>query len=184
MTKLQVRTDIAVLASGWRTQDKSINKLISRCVTAVLEFARSLLPKSHVVRQAKEGLEVSVVLATDARIRTLNRAYRKKDKPTNVLSFPALDSAAPQAPGPLILGDVILALQTVRKESKAENKAFRAHTAHLVAHGVLHLLGYDHVQERDAKKMERLERLVMARLGFADPYAETVPDRGAAARKR
>ena len=123
---------------------------------------------------ARDGMlsfELSLVLTTDAAVRRLNRAYRGKDKPTNVLSFPA--DAPPDVSW--LLGDVVIAYGVTRAESKAENKTLEAHLAHLVVHGVLHLLGYDHIQDKDAVVMERLESDIMARMGFADPYAIHAP---------
>lgn len=112
---------------------------------------------------AEENSEVSVFFTDDAGIRRLNAEWRRKDKPTNVLSFA-------QAPGPL-LGDVVLAAETVRGEAALAGKPFEDHIAHLVVHGFLHLLGYDHEADADAEKMEELERVALKRLGIPDPYA-------------
>ncbi|HZW46105.1 MAG TPA: rRNA maturation RNase YbeY, partial [Microvirga sp.] len=94
----------------------------------------------------------------------LNRDYRGVDKPTNVLSFP-------QASGPL-LGDIVLAYETVRDEAALAGKPFRAHMGHLIVHGFLHLLGFDHEAEGEAEEMEALERAALGRIGIADPYAD------------
>ncbi|MGE0232715.1 MAG: rRNA maturation RNase YbeY [Flavobacteriaceae bacterium] len=111
--------------------------------------------------------EASLMLSDDDHVRALNERFRQKDRPTNVLSFP---------PGPgspeNYLGDVILALQTVRREADEEHKRFDHHVAHLIVHGLLHLAGYDHENDEEAEEMEALERDVLARLGIADPYAE------------
>jgi probable rRNA maturation factor len=106
----------------------------------------------------------TVLLASDSRLKSLNREFRGKDKPTNVLSFPAA------ANGDGYRGDVALALGVTRREAKAEGKRFADHAAHLVVHGVLHLAGYDHVRLRDAKVMEKLEIAILSRLGIANPY--------------
>jgi probable rRNA maturation factor len=113
-------------------------------------------------------VELSVVLADDARIRELNRTWLGKDKPTNVLSFPAADSAdgAPQ-----FLGDIVLAFETIKREADAEGKSLPHHVAHLAVHGTLHLLGYDHERDSDAESMEDRERTILGRLGISDPYA-------------
>ena len=121
------------------------------------------------------AVELAVVLSDDARVRLLNREWRGKDAPTNVLSFPA--EATPPA-GPRMLGDVILAFGTCAREAKAQGKTLGAHATHLVVHGVLHLLGHDHQDDAAAGRMEALERRVLARLGIADPYP---PRRGRAA---
>jgi len=120
--------------------------------------------------------EIAVVLSDDATVRRLNRDYRGKDKPTNVLAFPLAD-AAPSAGEAGPLGDVVLALETVAAEAAAQGKRPGDHLSHLVVHGVLHLLGHDHLKPAEALRMERLETRVLAGLGIADPYRT----RGAAA---
>lgn len=113
--------------------------------------------------------ELSLVFTDDAHIRRLNRDFRKKDSPTNVLSFPA-PAGAGGLMGP-ILGDVVLARETVVREAAAEGLTVEAHLAHLILHGFLHLLGYDHQDEAEATTMERLETAILGGLGIADPYA-------------
>ena len=115
------------------------------------------------LRPGPAGAELSLVLADDATVRALNKQWRRQDKPTNVLSFPGGD--------PIMLGDVIVAFETVRREAADQGKTLGDHLSHLVVHGVLHLLGHDHVQDCDADVMEGLERRVLAGLGIADPYA-------------
>jgi probable rRNA maturation factor len=122
--------------------------------------------------------EMSLVLADDALVRTLNRDYRDKDKPTNVLSFALLDDLddtddvlAREEGMPILIGDVILAFETVQREAREQGKTVRDHLTHLVIHGVLHLLGYDHQSDPDADRMERLETSILARMGIADPYS-------------
>jgi probable rRNA maturation factor len=122
--------------------------------------------------------EVSLVLADDDTVRGLNRDWRGKDAPTNVLSFAALDDDdAPVVDGvPLLLGDVVLAFGTCAAEAAVDGKTLGDHLAHLVVHGVLHLLGYDHEDdEAGAEEMEALETGVLAGLGIADPYAPLPP---------
>jgi probable rRNA maturation factor len=131
---------------------------------------------------AKRSFEVAVILSDDKTVKTLNHVYRDKDKPTNVLSFPqfnlrrfksaALDVFPQKMPVPL--GDVVLALETVRREAKDQKKPLESHVAHLVIHGVLHLLGYDHMNAKDAKSMEKLECDILDSLGYDDPYRDTV----------
>jgi probable rRNA maturation factor len=119
------------------------------------------------------GSEVSVVLTSDRAIRTLNRRWRGRDRPTNVLSFPAPAAARG---GPRHLGDIVLAYETVAREARAEGKPLDHHIAHLALHGFLHLLGYDHESNGQAEAMERRERRILARLGVPDPYADRVDD--------
>jgi len=127
--------------------------------------------------QAELGLgaaqsELSLVFTDDAHIKQLNAEWRGKDKATNVLSFPAFP-AFPKGKLPPMLGDIVLAHETVLAESALEQKRFEHHLSHLVVHGFLHLLGYDHETEDEAEEMEALERRILARLAIADPYAVT-----------
>jgi probable rRNA maturation factor len=119
---------------------------------------------------------VGVVLADDAEQRRLNRTYRGKDAPTNVLAFPVAGSAAPAvaAGPPVLLGDVVLACETVAREAAEQNKPVADHLRHLVVHGVLHLLGFDHATDADATMMETREIAILARLGVPDPYRDTM----------
>jgi probable rRNA maturation factor len=105
-----------------------------------------------------------------ARMRTLNRSYRGKDKPTNVLSFPVQPHPATRGAEPLPLGDVVICPAVLRREAREQGKAERAHWAHLVVHGALHLVGYDHEHDDEARRMERREIAVLRALGFDNPY--------------
>ena len=107
---------------------------------------------------------ITVLLSSDRRLKALNREFRGKDKPTNVLSFPAPPNKDKY------LGDVALALGVTSREAKASGKRVADHAVHLVTHGILHLAGYDHVRARDAKVMEALEVSILERLGIANPY--------------
>ena len=114
------------------------------------------------------GQELAIRVVTPAESRRLNRDYRGKDRPTNVLSFhgPGTGRGAP----PASLGDLAICAGVVAREARAQKKTLAAHWAHMVVHGTLHLLGYDHADEDGARRMERRERTVLARLGFPDPY--------------
>ena len=147
--------DVMINAKAWKTAAPAIKKIVERAVAAALTAER-----------IKNPVELSVVLATDAAVQKLNKAYSGKDKPTNVLSFPAGD--------PSLLGDVVLAYGTVAREARTEEKPFQNHVSHLVVHGVLHLLGYDHEQVPEAEKMEARETKILAGLGIPDPYAAPV----------
>jgi probable rRNA maturation factor len=109
--------------------------------------------------------DVVVLLTDDAAVRDLNGRFRDKDKPTNVLSFPAPESAAPH------LGDIVLAYGVCAAEAEAQGKTLSNHLSHLVVHGVLHLLGRDHEDDAEAEEMEAEEREILAQIGVADPYA-------------
>jgi len=110
------------------------------------------------------------VLCDDSAIRALNRDWRGKNAPTNVLSFPAAMPGKARSASPYV-GDIVIAYQTTAREAVAEGKPFDHHLTHLAIHGFLHLLGYDHKNDRDAQKMERLERKILKRLAIPDPYA-------------
>jgi probable rRNA maturation factor len=116
----------------------------------------------------RRGAEVCVHLVGDADIQVLNAQWRGVDAPTNVLSFPAVEPA--RLGEARLLGDVLIAFETVSREAEHERKALRDHYRHLVVHGFLHLLGFDHVEDGQAEAMEALETRVLARLGVADPY--------------
>tara|TARA_R110000796_G_scaffold14011_9_gene45246 strand:- start:29394 stop:29912 length:519 start_codon:yes stop_codon:yes gene_type:complete len=122
-------------------------------------------------------MELSVKLSDNADVQSLNKAYRGKDKPTNVLSFPQiqpdlLEALANTDDGEALLGDIILAYETCRDEASAKEISFSDHITHLIVHGSLHLLGYDHENEIDAGMMENCEINALATLGIANPYAE------------
>ena len=132
---------------------------------------RGLLPRLKRAAAAAEkaakfrgSSSLTVLLAGDRKLKSLNRQFRGKDKPTNVLSFPA----APNRDG--YRGDIALALGVTRREAKLTGKSLADHATHLVVHGVLHLAGHDHVRARDARVMEKLEIEILDRIGIADPY--------------
>lgn len=152
--------DISVEAGDWPPLAE-LEAVCRRATDAAMaELARPLPPM---------GSELSVLFTDDSHIRALNAEWRGKDKATNVLSFPAF---APRLEGPVppLLGDIVLAAETVKREAEAEKKPFQNHLAHLVLHGFLHLLGYDHETDGEAEEMESMERRVLARLAIPDPY--------------
>jgi len=124
--------------------------------------------------------EITVVLANDDLIRDLNKTYRGKNKPTNVLAFPGIVQKDPNLPTANCqlptggtsrhLGDLVLALETIEREAKEQGKTFKDHAKHLLVHGTLHLLGYDHMKKREAQEMEALEIKILKKLGVANPY--------------
>ena len=120
-------------------------------------------------------IEISIRLTSDAEVQTLNRQYRQQDKPTNVLSFPMvqpdlIDTLANTDDGEVLLGDIVLAHETCDREAIDRSVTTQDHAMHLIVHGVLHLLGYDHMTDSEAEAMEAIERDVMASLGLHDPY--------------
>jgi probable rRNA maturation factor len=122
-----------------------------------------------VLGRSASGHELSVLLVGERRSRRLNSRYRGRDRSTNVLSFPAPPLAARSCG---VLGDLVICPAVLRAEARAQDKDVRAHWAHMVVHGLLHLLGYDHERESDAQRMERREVRVLRRLGIANPYVQ------------
>ena len=122
-----------------------------------------------------EPCEVTLVLTDDDEMRELNRTWRGKDASTNVLSFPAGEPFGEAQGEPSPLGDIVLAGETVIEEAKLRDIPASDHATHLVVHGMLHLLGFDHERDADAERMETLETKVLAGLGIADPYADAPP---------
>ncbi len=124
---------------------------------------------SYASARMQQGGELAVLLTDDAEMHALNRQWRGIDKPTDVLSFP---SESPEIPGqPQYLGDVAVGYETALRDAEAMRRPFDGHVSHLLVHGFLHLLGYDHVEAGDAKTMEPLETEILAGLGWPDPYA-------------
>jgi probable rRNA maturation factor len=121
-----------------------------------------------------EPPEVSLVLVDDATMTGINARWRQQAKPTNVLSFPAFPLNPGGMPGPM-LGDIILARETIEREARELGKPVDEHLTHLIVHGFLHLFGYDHIQAEDAEKMEAMETRILASLNLSDPYGDTEP---------
>jgi len=143
--------DIRIESELWQAQPQA-ESTIRAAIAAAASFS-------------DPGGEVSVLLTDDAEIARLNRDWRHLDKPTNVLSFPAPAQGAGN-----LLGDIVLAYETVARECDAEDRQFLHHLAHLAAHGFLHLIGYDHQTDSQAEEMEGLESRIMLRLNMPDPY--------------
>lgn len=164
-----MRVDISITCADWRTDLPDAEAVAARVAEQVGAGAGMPLAAT----------EVSLLLSDDDTVRGLNRQWRGRDAATNVLSFPAVGAAdlttvaARAAAGdyPLLLGDVVLAHGVVRREAAAQGKPFRDHVSHLLVHGLLHLLGFDHETDADAAVMEPLEVGILAGLGISDPYA-------------
>lgn len=156
-------TEVLVVADCWRTEPDA-EAVVHRAIAAAAETVDADIGEA----------ELAVMLTDDAGIRTLNSNWRGIDKPTNVLSFPALQPAGASGPddAPRMLGDIAIAYETTRKEADDEQKPFDHHLSHLAVHGFLHLIGYDHEQDDDAEVMETLEQRILAQLGIPNPYAD------------
>jgi probable rRNA maturation factor len=157
--------DIEIEDDGWLDVLPDVQNVVESGVAAALAAV-----------EIEGQADVVVLLCNDAEMRELNREYRKKDKATNVLSFPA--PKAMRVKGVLEhLGDVALGLETCVREAKEQGKTLKNHVMHLSVHGTLHLLGYDHMTDEEAEEMESLERDILEGLGVPDPYAQD-DDRG------
>jgi len=162
MTLLDIQ--ISVEEGGWPSEDE-LQPLAER----VLEAAAGHL-KAHAKQKfPKMATELSLVFTDDESIRAINAEWRQKDKATNVLSFPAFPITPGKMPGPM-LGDIIIARETVEREAAELEKPFDDHLTHLMVHGFLHLFGYDHMNNAEAEIMEGLETRILADLGLSDPY--------------
>jgi probable rRNA maturation factor len=155
-----VDIDMLVEAGEWPPAEQ-LEALAERSISAALAEAGG---------RAAQPVEVSLLFTDDASMRRLNAQWRDKDRPTNVLSFPAFP-VRPGAPLPPMLGDIVLAAETVRREADLEGRPIEHHIAHLIVHGLLHLVGHDHEAETEAEIMEALEIRALARLAIPDPYA-------------
>ncbi len=160
--------DVSFLCRDWLRKMPDVEDRCRRAAVAAFKVAGADFPGEA---------EVSIALANDDQVRRLNRDYRHQDKPTNVLSFANVDGDGQQTPhpggaGPVLLGDVIIAYGVTVAEAGAEHKTPADHLAHLVVHGMLHLLGHDHMDPAEADRMEALERQVLATLDIGDPYAD------------
>ncbi len=155
-----VHIDTLIEAGDWESEEV-LEAIAQEAITAA--FATSDL-------SVIDNTEVSLVFTDDVHIQELNKMWRQKDKPTNVLSFPGDDSEEPPF-GPL-LGDIIIAKETVKREAEELGIPFKHHIIHLIVHGTLHLFGYDHQIEEEAEEMEAEERLILASLQIPDPYKD------------
>ena len=159
--------------AGPRAQDlPSVEIIVESPLWNAAHTAKAVLRKA--IRQACAALslqdgEVCVLLADDSVVRRLNHKWRGQDAPTNVLSFPAYIGRTSRGT-PRLLGDIVIAYETTRREARMQRKSFVQHLAHLAVHGFLHLVGFDHETDRDAHAMERLEVLILSRLGVPNPY--------------
>jgi probable rRNA maturation factor len=153
MTRSAVRSiDIAMEGATWKAVPASVRARMKKAALRALE------------REKAKGA-LTILLSSDARLKELNALFRGKNKPTNVLSFPAEANAG------RYLGDVAIAYGVVGREARQAGKRFADHLAHLAVHGTLHLLGHDHMKPKEAERMEGLEREILAEFGIADPYA-------------
>jgi probable rRNA maturation factor len=167
MAELDIQ--VSVEEGDWPSED-ALQALAER----VLGAAAAYLKKNEKQPFPKIAPELSLVFTDDAAIREINAEWREQDKATNVLSFPAFPLVPGGKPGPM-LGDIIIARETVEREAVELEKSFDDHLTHLMVHGFLHLFGYDHMNNSEAERMEGLETRILASLGLSDPYAGQDP---------
>lgn len=165
MLELQVTVE----DGGW-PDEAELESLTAR----TLEFAAAFLAREEGQLFPDMAPEVSLVFTSDAEIRVINAEWRGQDKPTNVLSFPAFPLVPGGMPGPM-LGDIVLAFETLSRESVELGKPLDEHLTHLLIHGFLHLFGHDHLETDEAERMEGLETRILAGLGLSDPYGDSDP---------
>lgn len=163
MSAIELHLIVEVEDPRWREALPDVEPILGRAITLALEKLDT----------AARRIEVGVRLVDDGTVQGLNRDWRGRDKPTNVLSFP-LGAAEPAGdPGlPWLLGDIVMGFDTVLGEAEAEGKPLGHHVAHLAIHAALHLIGHDHEAENEAALMEEAEIALLGRLGIPDPYAE------------
>ena len=161
--KVAPKIDVLMQSDLWKATED-----VRRVARRAIREAAALL--------AMPAVELAVVLTDDSAIRLLNRAWRGVDAPTNVLSFPTKRAGN----DPPLIGDIVLAYETIAGEARAEHKPFAHHVAHLAVHGFLHLVGYDHERDDDATALEQAEREILRRLAIPDPYRRTAKRSGRA----
>ena len=162
--------EVALPSAGWIRLCPAAESLARRAAELALARGTTALGLAW-----QGAVELGITLADDANQRQLNRDYRGRDKPTNVLAFPVWEPGTRLPPGaPVLLGDIVLALETVAQEAVEQEKPVGNHLLHLTVHGVLHLLGYDHLTHVEAAAMESLERSILAELGVPDPYRDSM----------
>jgi probable rRNA maturation factor len=154
--------DILIEEPQWSSELHSLEELASQAIDAAMT---QILQAG---RNAASFSEISLAFVNDEKVRDLNKHFRQKDKPTNVLSFPGteIDGFKP------LLGDVVLAFETIRQEATDQRKSMSAHTTHMLVHGFLHLQGFDHQNDKDASDMETLEIRILQGLGISNPYVK------------
>lgn len=162
MDRLELQ--ISVEAEAWGSEE-----VLEAQAAKVLGAAADFIARVEKQPFPAMPVEVSLVFTDDAAIREINAEWRAQDKPTNVLSFPAFPVVPGKMPGPM-LGDIVLAHETIVREAAEMEKPVADHLTHLLVHGFLHLFGYDHMEETEADTMEGLETRILAELGLSDPY--------------
>lgn len=175
---------INIESADWSKLPTNLDAVAPKVIGKVLEGYSQKRGLETLADMAGPVVEVSLVFTNDDNIHRLNRDYRGKDNPTNVLSFPDTElnlttlREAATTDEPLILGDIVFALETVRQEAQAQNKKLENHVVHLLVHGLLHLVGYDHIEQDEADVMEALEIDILREFDIDNPYISSDNNRG------
>lgn len=166
-----VRVCVVIDEPAWKKSGVNFSRLKTSAKLAVekgMLAGRAQSSSAAPAERLRQGFELTLFLANDERLRALNVRFRRKDSTTDVLSFPAAENPDCN------LGDIAVAIGAASRDAASAGITLEAHTLHLVAHGALHLLGYDHLRAREARVMQKLETGILSRLGIADPYAPAV----------
>jgi len=178
---VELSVELLIEHPSWRELEQ-VEALVSRAAQAAAKAAAGLEEKSLGEKSLKEKsgaggpFQVNINLSNDNAVQALNRQFRGRDRPTNVLSFPFETDFPEHIQAPAPLGDIIIAYETVMLEARQQHKRPEHHLAHLVVHGVLHLFGHDHQNDREAAQMEALEIEILNGLSIPSPYAEAAND--------
>jgi probable rRNA maturation factor len=164
--KAQLEPTVSLSASEWEDEEPEIAKIAEKAAHAAYDAGCTKFPALRELPR----VEIGLVFSDDHCLENLNRDYRGKPRPTNVLSFPYLLAEDGVQSTDTVLGDVFLSFETVKREADEKNITLAAHAAHMVVHGVLHLLGHDHLEEDEAIEMEKLEGDILQELGYDNPY--------------
>ena len=165
MNKLHI--DIEIGFSKWPSQIKKLKTLVRAAAT--MAFTAGIKHNSWLTGNDSQ-IELSILMSDDKNIQALNHQWREQDKPTNVLAFANFDKPPNECEDIILLGDIIIAYQTCLKEAVIQEKSLESHLQHLIIHGTLHLLGYDHMIAAEQEAMEALEIDIMKMLGLPNPY--------------
>jgi len=172
MTEFILQPIVKINSFQWISNFPLSSQVCKKSLELVFPTIIGSLEKEHTINKNKSGmLEVSILLTDNERIKELNNHFLGKNKPTNVLAFPSEISNIPSETD-LLVGDIILAWETIQHEARSEKKSLSSHLSHLLIHGFLHLLGYDHQSDRTAKDMEDLEIMCLEVLNIKNPYYE------------
>ena len=162
---MALKVHLRIDGGRWKDELPDVLKLVKKAAAEAWKKGN----KGDLEIPVKQA-EVSILLTGDAAVRELNKNYRNVDRPTNVLSFAALDDENEPVVDPMLLGDIVVAFETTEREAGEQACSFADHLFHLVVHGMLHLIGYDHIEEWEAEEMEALEIKILADNGIGNPY--------------